>query len=235
MVNKAKNLILDLIYPPCCPFCADITKNFAPICEKCLDKLERIVGDVCNCCGSCTSHCICNEVPRVYDAVCAPLYYSDMVANAIHRYKTEGEREHYKFFAGLIAGCVATRFSTEFDIVTAVPMTNRKLKKRGFDHTKLLAYEVSTILNLEYRDTLQKISETREQKELGYKERMENVKGSFSFLGKSVHNMRILLIDDTKTTGATIEECAKILKENGAKQVFCATLALTREKEDEKS
>jgi ComF family protein len=127
-----------------------------------------------------------------------------------------------------------------------VPLHKKKEKTRGFNQSKLMAQEIGKITNLKTENLLEKTKETKSQTELDIKERMENVKDSFTlrldsdfserFTLKGSDTLRknqnprfanILLIDDIWTTGATMKECCKVLKKGGAKRVWGFVLART--------
>ena len=119
---------------------------------------------------------------------------------------------------------------TESDyILTYIPIGKASLKKRGFNQCEYIAKGLSKIHGLKCIPTLKKVKETKVQKELSKKERKVNIKNSFGPIDKNlIKNNKFILIDDVVTTGATIEEGVKILKENGAKEIKLLTIARSR-------
>ncbi|MDP1845887.1 MAG: ComF family protein, partial [Candidatus Moranbacteria bacterium] len=120
------------------------------------------------------------------------------------------------------------------DFIVPVPLHPRRLRWRGFNQSRLLAEKISKnlapMLEIEVMDVLKRDKNNKAQMKIKkYRERLQNIKDIFSFdaqFGKNIlKNKEILLIDDIATTGATLEECAKILKENGAKKVYGAVIA----------
>ena len=117
------------------------------------------------------------------------------------------------------------------DVVMPVPLHTKRLRHRGFNQALLLAHGVSErfAMPLNY-DNLVRTRYTRPQVELSGRERAENVRGAFNLIRpQDVIDKKILLIDDVYTTGATMNECAKVLKDAGAGSVTVLTLARTTE------
>lgn len=110
------------------------------------------------------------------------------------------------------------------ELITYVPLTDRKLRERGFNQAKLLARYLAQEVDLPLVEALMKTRETQPQAELGRKERRTNLKDSFAPV-RTIHRDEVLLIDDVFTTGATATECSKALKHAGAKRVYVVTLA----------
>ncbi|MCD5396186.1 MAG: ComF family protein [Candidatus Pacebacteria bacterium] len=113
-------------------------------------------------------------------------------------------------------------------LVSFVPITQKKRKFRGFNQSEEIAKRVSKALGLPVFSLLEKTKETRPQMELQREERRKNIEGVFSLIEsrkKLVKGAKVLLIDDIFTTGATLNEAARVLKEGGAKKVFGVVIA----------
>ena len=163
----------------------------------------------------------------------APFVYEGKVRQAVQRFKFNNDTHLAKFFAPEIAQCVRDEFSNvEFDIVTCVPQTKRKRRKRGYNQSALLAKEIAKQLSLPYDELLLiKTRETPDQHNLKGKARIDNLKNAFATeKNKAIEGKTILLCDDIKTTGATLNECRKTLLKAGAAAVCCAAIAVTPEK-----
>ena len=117
-----------------------------------------------------------------------------------------------------------------FDQITCVPMRTAKEKERGYNQSALLAQELSKLLEIPVHcHLLRKCADTPAQHELKGAERRGNVFGVFEVAKPELtQGKTILLCDDVKTTGATLDECAKMLKLAGAQEVYCACIAVTR-------
>jgi ComF family protein len=115
-----------------------------------------------------------------------------------------------------------------------IPLEKRKLRWRGFNQSGEIARELSKSLKIPFLENiLMKIKTTLPQVELSEKERRENVRGSFFVKNKdSIKGKKILLVDDIYTTGSTMEEAARILRESGAKEVIGIVIARAKAGED---
>ena len=115
----------------------------------------------------------------------------------------------------------------EYDLVTWVPLSRRRLRERGYDQARLLAKATAKELGLPLTPTLHKQRNTQPQSGTGdAAKRRANITGAYRMKrGADVAGKRVLLIDDIVTTGATLSECARVLGKAGAEQVVCATVA----------
>lgn len=111
-------------------------------------------------------------------------------------------------------------------LVVPVPLNRKKQKLRGFNQAEALAQEFARRTGLPCLSLLRKIKPSRSQVELEREERLKNVLGSFSASPRpSLGERKIILIDDVATTGATLNECAKVLKKEGAGEVWGLVVA----------
>lgn len=116
----------------------------------------------------------------------------------------------------------------DFDLCTFVPSAKDDYKKRGYNQAELLAKDFCERTNLKCEELLVKNFSTEAQHNLSSAERSGNLLGAIDLKdGVDIENMRILLVDDIKTTGSTLNECAKNLLIGGAAEVFCLTIAVT--------
>ena len=213
-MNQLRERLLDLLYPPKCAFCRKLVTDgrmLCPDCERALPVPEKEKQS--------------KKISGL--AVClSPLYYTGDVRQSLHRYKFQGAAAYYRIYAELMAACVREHGLTA-DLVTWVPLSRKRLRRRGYDQARLLAEEVAERLALPCEQTLEKIRNNPAQSGTsGAEERQKNVRGVYravtSFAGEHV-----LLVDDIVTTGATLSEAAKELLNAGAEQVSGLTLART--------
>ena len=131
-----------------------------------------------------------------------------------------------------VARCAAERFGGEFDVVTWVPVSKKRLKERGYDQSELLARSACRRWGIRPVKMLRKIVDTPPQSTIeDAAARRANVLGAYEAVNvEEIRNSRILLVDDIFTTGATMGECVRVLKEAGAASVVCVAAARTREK-----
>ena len=126
-----------------------------------------------------------------------------------------------------IADTIRKRATTTFDIVTFVPISPKKKKRRGFNQAELIAQKVAAELGVSFVPTLNKIISTDSQRTKSGRHRGGNVFGVYDLAKDvSVESKTILVVDDVRTTGATLSECADMLKIYGAKAVYAASFAI---------
>ena len=114
----------------------------------------------------------------------------------------------------------------KYHMICPVPLSDKNFRERGFNQSFILARDISNILNIPIKSILRERKQKQSQVGLDDKTRWSNIQGKFFIKpGEKINNKRILLIDDVFTTGATVNECAKILKKNGAGYVSILTLA----------
>ncbi len=213
--------LLDLIYPPKCVFCGRLLHSGeTDLCGKCRHSLPTFDGSV--------------KRGKFYRQ-CWPVYtYEGAVVESIHRFKFSGMQQYAAAYGRLIAAMLL-RCRVEFDVLTWVPISAKRRRRRGYDQSRLIAKTVAGELKVPCVRTLEKYRDNKPQSRQKNAARREtNVLNAY----RSVHpenfaGKRVLLIDDIITTGATLTECSKILKIAGAGEVECAVLAavMLREKE----
>ena len=208
--------ILDLLFPPKCPFCRDILADpRAPLCPGCQPKLPWMEGNRAE-----------GKVDFA-DGCFSPLAYRGAVPDGVHRYKFGRNRACGAPFATLMAQCVRDHLKEDVDAITWAPLSRARLRERGFDQAQLLARCLGEELKRPLLPTLEKSRHTTPQSDLKSEgARRANALGAYVLLpGCDVKGKCLLLVDDVVTSGATLSECCRILKQAGAKRVWCVTLA----------
>lgn len=225
-INKhfIKNL-LSAIYPNKCICCGELFDEEKHLCESCDKSIERInLDDLCLDCGLEKLDCVCKyNVFRFTALVCA-FKNLGLSQKAYYLYKFYKKQHYAKFFANEM--CVAIKKcykGVNFDLICVVP----SFKKHGYDHSRYIAKEISQILDIPLSDNLLScVKKGKSQHKSTIKERLTNVYGKYR-ANYRVSGLNILLIDDIKTTGATIDECTRVLLFAGANSVRCATALVT--------
>lgn len=215
---------LKLLFPRKCPFCqAVLEEPEAPLCFACQPKLPWLTGRAGERKVDFTEGC------------CSPLAYRDEVPEAVRRYKFAGVRAYGRPFARLMAQCVRDHELGQVDALTWAPLSQKRLRERGYDQARLLAEHMGKELDIPVLPTLVKTRHTGPQSELeGESARRANALNAYGLLPEAeVAGKRLLLVDDVVTSGATLSECARVLLLSGAASVECVTLAQART--DEKS
>ena len=214
---KLFDWLLDLLFPQKCPFCGKVLDT-AGICPKCQSSLPWTEGAE----GL-------REGPGGLRCA-APLWYEDAAREGILRFKFQSVPAAAEPLGALIAQCAAERFSGEFDTVTWVPVSRKRLKKRGYDQAELLARAACRLWDTRPERLLTKAVDNPPQSGIqDAAARRANVLGVYEIAaGAEIRGKRVLLIDDICTTGATLIECIRVLKDAGAEDVVCAAAARTR-------
>ena len=211
--------ILRLFFPPKCVFC-----------KKLLDKGET---DVCH-------HCRGN-LPETKNSHLrfsfvagwtAVWYYKDTVRDSIHRFKFNRYRHYAATYGQALALKLEEDAQLQFDVLTYAPVAILRKIRRGYDQVELICNVVGENLGVTPVKTLRKIRNTPPQS--GIKDvarRRANVLGAYRCSDREfIKGKRVLLLDDVVTTGATASECARVLITAGAKEVYCAFVAVTEYK-----
>lgn len=211
--------MLELIYPPVCGMCDRINKN--NICINCKAKIKKyLINDIENC---------KNNKEVYYDYRIKILKYENMVRERIIEYKFREKTYIYKTLEKIILNNEKIySFLKKYDIIMPVPMYKKKKLERGYNQTELIARELSKDLEIEldYKN-LKKIKNTKTQSKLTKAERKENIKNAFMIKNTfRVEGKKIILFDDIYTTGSTLNECSRILKEAKVKEIAILTIAI---------
>lgn len=214
--------ILNLLFPPKCPFCGKVGET-AGICAACEKNLPWTAE---------------RETLRPGSLRCAaPLWYEDLTRKGILRLKFGHCASAAQPMGELIARCAAGAFGGEFDTVTWVPVSRKRFKQRGYDQAELLARAACRLWDTQPVRLLHKPLDNPAQSGLGdAAARRANVLGVYELVpGEEIAGRHILLIDDVCTTGATLTECVRMLRDAGAETVVCAAVAFAREKKEQKN
>lgn len=205
--------ILDLLYPPKCPFCGKLLEKGHLLCPECEGKLPWLSGNRAEREVELTGGCV------------SVVEYDDRVRKGVHAFKFQGKSARSGAFGLLIAQCVKDQGITA-DLITWPPLSKKRLRERGYDQAQLLAEKVGKELALPVLRTLKKEHRPAQSGLEDKAERRANVLGAYAAIdAETFRGKRVLLIDDVFTTGSTLSECAKVLRLAGAEAVVCATLA----------
>ena len=242
-MNKVKNFLLELFFP--C-FCFGCQKEGTYLCQDCKAVLEILEFQYCLCNknpsiigpgqekGKCNK-CFNKNLSGLYFA----LSYKEksLIRKLIHQFKYQPYvKDLAKTLANLIIEHLIISGKNTNDIwqggvLIPIPLDKNKLKNRGYNQSEELAKELSKILQIPaITNVLIKTKSTKPQMELSKEEREQNLQSAFSInLVKSdltkFSGRKVFLVDDVYTTGSTMEECAKILKQAGAKQIWGICIA----------
>ena len=236
MKNSIKENLLWMFFTKHCPYCNKVIGKENIVCEECGESLPRIKQEKCKYCGAEKIRCDCKHHKMGYDGISAPFYYEKSIRKSIGLLKFNGKDFISKRLSDDVAESVKSDFKDiDFDMICYVPFSNGSKLTRKYNPSELLAKHLSKNLKIPLRPVLIKLYENENQRNLNMTERIGNVFGVFDVLDNAdVKDKTILLVDDVKTTGATLSNCAWILKIRGAKNVYCATVAITAPKKHKK-
>lgn len=227
---------LDFIFPK---YCVNCRKTGDYICPGCFPFISFDFSMICLVCNRPSvdglTHPGCRGKHTIDGAFCA-VAYKGIVKKLIYNFKYKPYLSDLKktlislFYESLIQNELFMRTIGKLNnspaVFIPIPLHEKKLKKRGYNHSELLAQGLSLILNFKTINALQRTKETKTQHGLKLKDRKENLKNAFSINPKyKIINADIFLVDDILTSGLTLLEGAKILKKNGAKKVWGLALA----------
>jgi competence protein ComFC len=216
-LKKLFELCIEFAFPTQCVACKIYKQGF--ICNECRASLENI-----------TPESFISRKPSkdweieetlksmtYLEKVYYFYYYNHVIHSLITEIKYEGRKQLIKYVIDLILQ--SKEFQninfTDIQLITSVPLHKDKAASRGFNHSQLLAQELSRSLNIPYIDILEKHRSTKNQADLDRQKRLTNLENAFSInpnLTKDLDVNSILIIDDICSTGATLNECAKTIK-----------------------
>ena len=228
--------IASLVYPPACTICSASVGPHEYLCPDCEANLSRIVPPFCAKCsepfdGAITTTFSCaNCAHRVlYFDTAVSAYRSRGIARHVILNFKYGRQIHLRHLVGhwLIAALDDTRLrDRRFNAIVPVPLHPARQRERGFNQAALLAERLGPHLGVPVRPVLERVRFTTTQTAFDRAERVQNLRHAFRLRKKAdVRKLDVLLIDDVLTTGSTLSECARVLKENGARSVYAATAA----------
>jgi competence protein ComFC len=238
---EISDALVSVVFPSGCRICESLLTKASrvPLCQECLSSFERVPSIICQVCGRplpglarkegepllCPA---CQGRTYAFDRARSFALYKDAVVRAILLLKFEQIEPLGAWFAGQLAEMVnvdSDRLSV--DVVVPVPLHREREKERGYNQAALLSKPLAKRLRLPHRAVLLMRTRARPDKQvLSLEERWESVRGAFATRpGSQIDNLRVLLVDDVLTTGATLDACARALREAGAKSVIGLTVA----------
>ena len=227
MIKENLNLLFDFFLPRICLVCKNKILNSDKIlCSDCFNKLEIAQHDRLD--FEFERKFLSDKI--VHDFQAAFVFQENTpIRQIIHEFKYED-----KFIIGKYLGIKVSELLREkivnwkADIITEVPLHSLRKAERGYNQAEIIAMEIGKRIGIKFNgNILKRIKFTETQTKLNLTDRRENIKDAFKLKKqKLVKNKNIILVDDVITTGATISECAKVLKDNGAKNIYALSVAI---------
>ena len=238
------NAIVSVLFPAPCRICEQllVTASRVPICGSCLASFETSPEQRCEICGlpmeeyggaeGESLRCgACRRGLYAFERARSFGIYDEGLTKAILLLKFEEMEPLAMWFSRRLADLVRAEGETlAADVVVPVPLHKDRYRERGYNQAELLSKRVAKLLGLPHRGVLLVRTKPRPDKHLlTERERWETVRGAFATrTGSRVDNLRVLLLDDVMTTGATLDACTRALLDAGAKSVVGVTVARAR-------
>jgi ComF family protein len=236
--------LASVLFAAPCRICDRVLTNASriPICEACLAGFERIVDPMCLCCGRPFVSAAAAEERQPLCRLCRVNFYAfdrarsfaiydDGLSEAIVLLKYEEVTRLGSWFADRLAEIVF-HASAEWraDVIVPVPLHRERQHERGYNQAELIARPLAKRLNLKLEPRLLVRTKPRPaQLVLSRTEHWKSVRGAYAtHEGRQVDNLRVLLVDDVLTTGATLDACARALKKAGASVILGLTVGRVR-------
>lgn len=221
-LKTAAGWMLDLLYPPKCMICGDLLgENKKCFCTECLEEYKVL--------GWMSRGCRIGPHEKRVSGIFSLFEYRDKIKHVIWKFKFQGKT----FYSGGLAGLMANElqpYNELIDSIVPVPISKERFRQRGYNQTELIANDLGKLLNIPVdRSSLCKLKNIKKQSSLKGRNRYENVIGAYGV--KDIHAIsgkRILLIDDVLTTGSTMGECAHLLWNAGAFEVYVCVIAIAQ-------
>jgi competence protein ComFC len=245
LVRGAADALASVLFPGPCRACQATlaTASRIPLCRECLAALGPLARPICQACGRPLGSppagpaLLCHACRRaLYGFDLARSYgpYTDAMVRAVTLLKYEAVTPLGRWFAARLADLVTAEPAfAEVDLVVPVPLDADRRRERGYNQAELIARPLGRLLGKPLDPALLVRTRPRPEKlKLSRRERWQTVRGAYRALeGARIDKARILLVDDVFTTGATLDACARALRERGASRVLAITVArVTRER-----
>jgi len=226
-LSKVKGIALDFFFPRWCVGCG---KEGDFICPACRSSLPRITPPLCPKCGqpqASTTICPnCASWQAEVDGIRSPFRFDGVIRQAIHQLKYQNLRAIAGLFAQLLNDYLSAN-PIPAEVLVAVPLHPKRLRERGYNQSHLLAQKLSKLNKLPLVDDclIRVHHSTPQARTASVGERHKNVANAFSCRDQRLRGKQVLLIDDVSTSGATLDACARALKQAGAISVWGLVLA----------
>lgn len=230
ILNEILNSILNFLLPRGCLICNQEIP-LGVLCNNCLDSIPIISSALCKVCGRpIQKGVVCRfcKGEIFLDRGRAWTLFIPPVDKIIHQFKYRKWTKLAGLFgSGMVQVLKADFYLKRSEIIAPVPLFWWKKLRRGYNQARLLADFIGRECNIEVVEALSRNKNTKTQTRLKDRERKENVWSAFNVRDDLVKDRIVLLVDDVMTSGATIKECARVLKQSGAKKVYALVAAIT--------
>lgn len=211
-----------MIYPQVCSICGKL--NSKSLCNKCKIRLEKEFNF--------QSDDYSQDIDKNFKEHHYFFRYENLIRNQILSLKFHEKPYIYKTISYFLEN-KRKNFENlkKYDIMIVVPISKKRQKERGYNQSELIAKEISKMLSIKIeKNIIRKIKNTPPQSSLNKEQRQENIRGVYKVFNiEKIKNKNILIIDDIYTTGNTVNECAKVLVENGITKQRIGILTIAKD------
>ncbi len=231
MVYNWLNNIQNWLLPTTCTLCGQHGQESLALCKECHNDLIFIENSCSQCslplpatasgnrCGQCQQH------PPAFDNAICLFAYRPPVSQLIQGLKFHDKLGHARLLGTLLAMSLSERVQAWPDCILPVPLSDKRMRQRGFNQSLELARPIGRRLNIPIAPGLvRRVRHTEPQIELKYQQRRSNIRDAFQLSGASVPT-HVAIIDDVVTTGSTCNEMATVLKTAGVERVDVWSIA----------
>lgn len=226
--------MLEILYPGRCAICDEIEVTGNGICPSCKNKVHVVGEPACKKCGKPLvdereEFCVdCGKKQHVYTQGKAVFVYEGGIRNSMYRFKYGNKREYAEFYANAAAekyGVWLKKIKAE--VLLPVPMYSRKKRLRGYNQAEVFARALGRKTGILVEEHfIKRVRNTTPQKELNESQRHSNLKNAFKLTTDIVKYKKVVLVDDIYTTGSTMDEISKILKESGVENIYYICISI---------
>ena len=229
--------VADWLYPRVCPGCGLASdRPGRHLCWNCLARIDLYAGGLCTLCGRAAEGAVahafvcgaCRQAKPWFDRARAAGRFAGVLREQVHQFKYGQALWLKQDLADLLEGCLNAHFDpSAVDVVAPVPLHPVRQRERSYNQAALLARELARRIDRRYDgEALTRVRTTGTQTALDAAHRRMNMLGAFGVPRPEwVRRRRVLIVDDVMTTGATLNECARMLKKAGARTVWAVTVA----------
>ena len=225
---------MDFVYPPVCLICKEVIREEnsqnprGSVCPVCWNGLEIEEKPYCSECKLDLDISQTHNCSTYLDRVYSLGVFDENFQALVHNFKYKNKISLGRILGQRLAEELKKYNIPDYAYIIPVPLHPARKRERGFNQSEIVAESLGAELNLKIeKNILSRIKNTRDQTKLSIEERRQNVAGAFQVQDKQkiLQGQKIILVDDVITTGATLNECARVLKQAGAKEILAVTIA----------
>lgn len=231
IIDDLRNYLLDWLYPKdlTCLLCHETTAS--ELCDTCLSQVQFNIGKCCIVCGRMIHHTAydvcehCKSYHRHFERGVSVVVYDDYIKEVLKRLKYHHQSYLAENIAKLMFRCILQKdIETCYDVIVPVPLHTNREQTRGFNQAALIAKHLSKLTGLPVVNGLKRVLDTQPLNQMTKEERLNALESAFDINDQVTGH--VILVDDIFTTGTTVNQCAKALKDNGVSNIMVATFAV---------